>query len=178
MAAVVGIGVFATSNSAPANGTLVFDLPAVADASVTVDNALTTIPANGRLEIASGAHHIAGERPAYKFAADVTVVAGQDQAVAIDWKPKAVLVLDWPLAMRGGAELTIDGRAKIISQRTPLEIAVEPGRHTIEIARPGAAKIQTSATVAPDGRQLVNITPPPTTATLVLDWPPQRTQRC
>ena len=32
----------------------------------------------------------------YKFAPDVTVVAGQDQKISPEWRPKAVLVLNLP----------------------------------------------------------------------------------
>ena len=53
----------------------------------------------------------------------------------------------------------------------PLEIAVEPGKHAIEITRPGAARFENGGTVAPDGHELVAITPPVTRATLFSDWP-------
>ena len=62
---------------------------------------------------------------------------GQQQAVPPDWKPKAMLVLSWPLGLRSGAELKIDGRAQTISQHDPMEVPVEPGRRTIQITRRG-----------------------------------------
>ena len=146
--AAVGIGILATSNSTPANGTLVFDAMAVGDAVVTLDNNRIAVPSNGRLDCSPGTHSIVGRRPAYKFADDVTVIAGQDLKVAVDWQPKAVLILNWPLALRGGAELKVDGLFQNVSQRMPLEIAVEPGKHAIEITRPGTARFETAATVA------------------------------
>ena len=82
-----------------------------------------------------------------------------------------MLVLSWPPALRIGAELKIDGRPQTISQHEPLEVAVEPGRRTIVITRRGYAPIHTTAIVAADGRELVSIAAPPTTAKLVFDWP-------
>ena len=175
LAAVVGVGLFAMRGTANSNGTLVFDWPASdrIDTTVAVDNKPITFDVDKPLEYPcpAGLHHIVAERPAYKLAADVTVVAGQQQAVPADWKPKAVLVLDWPLELRGGAVLKIDGHTQTATQRMPLEIAVEPGKHAIEITRSGSPPIGMMATVAADGRELVTIKPPPTTAKLVFDWP-------
>ena len=83
-----------------------------------------------------------------------------------------MLVLNWPLAQRSGAELKIDGRTHAVTQHDPLEIAVEPGPHVVQITLAGSAPIVRSATIAPDGRALVAIAPPPPSATkLVFDWP-------
>ncbi|HEX3999202.1 MAG TPA: hypothetical protein VHX65_11675, partial [Pirellulales bacterium] len=177
VAAAAGIGLFAMNNSSPATGTIVFDWPAAdrTDTTVTIDNAPITFPAgkNWEYQCPAGEHRVVAERPGHKLAADVIVVAGQQQMVTADWKPKAVLVLNWPMELRSGATLKIDGHAQTVAQHMPLEIAVEPGKHVVEITRSGSPPFGTMATVAADGRELVTIKPPPTTATLVFDWPPE-----
>ena len=169
--AAVAFGIYALNS--PSDGTLVFDWPDRTDVAVTVDNAPIEVPATGSWEhnFPAGPHHVAAQRPAYKFAADVNLTAGQRLTVPPDWKPKAVLVLRWSPGLRSGAVLTIDGRVQSISQHDPMEVPVEPGRHTIQITRPGFDPIHTTATVAADGRELVSIAAPPTTAKLVFDWP-------
>jgi len=166
--------VFYSLNSTSA-GMLVFDWSASdrSDTTVSVDGVPLTIPANGPWEYRypAGSHRIVAEHLAYKLDAHVDVVAGERQTVPADWKPKAVLVLNWPLGLRSGAELRIDGRPQTISQHEPLEVPVEPGRRAILITRRGYDPIRTTATVAADGRKLVAITAPPTAAKLVFDWP-------
>ena len=196
VAVVVGFGIFAAFGgfSGPARGIVVFDLPAndSAGATLMVDNTAVPRPADGRWEYASapGPHHVAGERAAYKFAADVMVVAGQEQTIVPDWQPKATLSLNWPLATRDGAILKIDDQPHAIDQRTPMDIAVEPGRHTIQVTWPGSATIHRYLTIGPDNRASLAIAHPvagppdvpsptapsptaPSTAnaTLVFQWP-------
>ena len=140
------------------------------------------VPATGPWEYdcSAGPHHVVAQRPAYMLDANVVIAAGQRQAVPADWKPKAVLVLNWPPVAAHGADLKIDGRAHAVSQHEPLELPVEPGRHTIQIMRPGVAPIVATATVvAADGREVVAIAAPqPSTAKLVFDWPADRTEGC
>jgi hypothetical protein len=172
--AAAGIGWFALNGSS-SEGTLVFDWPSdeKADATVTVDDVPLPAPASGAWEYhgPAGSHHIVALRPAYKIDASVALAAGQKQTAATDWKPKAVLALNWPLSQRGGAELKIDGRTHAVTQHDPLELAVEPGPHVVQITRSGSAPIVHSATVAPDGRAQVAIAPQPRTSKLVFDWP-------
>ncbi|HEX4000714.1 MAG TPA: PEGA domain-containing protein [Pirellulales bacterium] len=176
LAAAVGIGLYAMSGTpANADATIVFNWPAAdrAEASLTVDDARIAIPATAKWEYRCppGFHHIAGQHAAYKFSADVTLVAGQEQTLSPDWRPKAVLVLNWPPAERAGAELKIDGHPQTVTRRVPLEIPVAPGQHLVQVTGPGTASFGTTVSVTPDGRELVAIAPPPTTGTLVFDWP-------
>jgi hypothetical protein len=173
--AAAGIGWFVLNGSS-SDGALVFDWPAAdrTDTSVTVDNTPLVIPASGPWEYhcPAGPHHIVAQHLAFMLDANVAVAAGQQQTVPPNWKNKATLVLSWPLAMRSRAELEVDGRVQPISQHEPLELPVEPGRHLIQITRPGFPTIGMTAIVAPDGRELVSIAPPPAAAAkLVFDWP-------
>ena len=173
--AAAGIGWFALQGST-SEGTIVFDWPSDerAEATLTVDNAPLPAPANGAWEYRgpAGPHHIVALRPAYTLDATVELAAGQRQNIPADWKPKALVVLSWPLSQRNGAELKIDGRQRPVTQQEPLELAVEPGPHVVQITRPNAAPIVRSATVALQGRALIAIAPPPPNATkLVFDWP-------
>ena len=72
--------------------------------------------------------------------------------------------------LRSG-ELKVDGHVQTVSQQMPLQIAVGPGKHFVQITRPGAEAIGAITTVEADGRQMVPIAAPPTDATLVFDWP-------
>ena len=174
LAALAGIGLFLLKGSS-SDGTLVFDWPADnrADTTISIDGTPQTIPASGPWEYRypAGSHRIVAEHLAYKLDTNVDLVAGSQQSVPADWKPKAVLVLNWPLELRSGAELKIDGRTQAISQHEPIEVAIEPGRHTIQITGRGFDPINTTATVAADGRESVSIVATPTTAKLVFDWP-------
>ena len=139
LVAVVGIGIFLLGGGST-DGTLAFDWPANdrSDTTLSVDGVAQAIPASGPWEYhyPAGSHRIVAEHLAYKLDTHVDVVAGERQPVPADWKPKAMLVLNWPLALRSGAELRIDGRPQTISKREPLEVAVEPGRRMILITRP------------------------------------------
>lgn len=178
---VAGLGLAAfvafilLSSGGSSEGTLVFNWPAAdrLNTTITVDNTPLVIPAIGPWEFSCppGSRHIVADHLAYKLDAKVGVTAGQKQTVAPDWRAKAMLVLNWPLALRSGAELKIDGRVQTVSQREPLEVAVEPGRRSVQITGPSFAPIQMTATVAADGRELVSIAPPPPeTAKLAFDW--------
>jgi hypothetical protein len=173
LVAAVGFGVYSLSGSS--DGTLVFDWhdSERASCSVSVDGTALALPMNGRWEYRcpAGSHHIVASRPAFKLDTNVTVAAGQEQLVPPDWKAKAVLVLNWPPALREGAELKVDDRIQSASQREPLEVPVDPGKHLIRITRTGAAPIEAAATVAAGGRELVAIALPPINAKIVLDWP-------
>ena len=174
LVALAGIGLLLLNGSS-SDGTLVFDWPAAyrTDTNVSIDGVSQAVPASGPWEYRypAGSHRIVAEHLAYKLDTHLDLAAGSQQSVPPDWKPKAMLVLSWPLGLRSGAELKIDGRAQTISQRDPMEVPVEPGRRTIVITRRGYDPIHTTVTVAADGRELVSIAAPPTTAKLVFDWP-------
>ncbi len=150
---VVGFVVYSQMNPAPA--TLVFDWPGVerSDVSASVDGAAIPVPATGAWEYACppGEHHVVAQRPGYKLSETITAVAGQRQAVPSNWRPKAVLVLNWRPTDRAGATLIVDGQPHGISQQEPLELPVEPGRHSIQIIRLGAAAFSTTTTVEAEG---------------------------
>ena len=104
--------------------------------------------------------------------ADITLAAGERMSISPDWKPKAMLTLNWPLADRAGAEIKIDGRPQTVSQSTPLEFPVEPGRHVVQIMRPGSATFNAMPVVVEDQPAMVVVlTRPPEDARLVFDWP-------
>jgi hypothetical protein len=170
---VVGFAVYSQMNPAPA--TLVFDWPGVqrSDVSASVDGAAILIPATGPWEYACppGEHHVVAQRPGYKLSETVTAEAGQRQAVPANWQPKAALVLNWRPVDRAGATLIIDGQPHPVSQQEPLELPVEPGRHSIQIIRPGVAPFSAAITLDADRREMVNVPRPPTEATLALAWP-------
>ncbi len=174
LVALAGIGLFLLKGSS-SDGTLVFDWPADyrADTTVSVNGTPQTIPASGPWEYRypAGSHRIVAEHLAYKLDTHVDVAAGSQQSIPADWKPKALLVLNWPRELRSGAELKIDGRIQTISQHDPIEVAIEPGRRVIQITGRGFDPIHTTATVAADGRESVSIAATPTTAKLVFDWP-------
>jgi hypothetical protein len=176
MIAAIGIGLFAANRQT--NGTLLFDWPVVdhVGTTVTVDDVAIPVAVSGPWEYhgPAGPHHIVAQCLAHKLDTTVDIVAGEKRTILSDWKPKATLVLNWPSAQRGGSELTIDGRTYPFTLHEPLEIAVEPGRHLIQITRPPAAPMGAWATVAADGRELVPLVgpPPPTTsAKLIIDLP-------
>jgi hypothetical protein len=170
---VVGFIVYSQMNPAPA--TLVFDWPGVqrSDISASVDGAAILVPGSGPWEYACppGEHHIVAQRPGYKLSETVTADAGQRQAVPANWRPKAALVLNWRPADRAGATLIVDGQPHPVSQQEPLELPVEPGRHGIQIIRPGIAPFSAAITLDADRREMVNVPRPPTEATLALAWP-------
>ena len=108
MVAVAGIGLLLLNGSS-SDGTLVFDWPAAyrADTNISIDGDAQTIPSSGPWEYRypSGSHRIVADHLAYKLDTLVDLAAGSQQAVPADWKPKAVLVLNWPRRCeRGGIE--------------------------------------------------------------------------
>lgn len=161
--------------SAPSDGTLVFDWPESdrADISVAVDDVPMVAPTGGPWEYrcARGPHHVVGQKPAFKLDTTVAVKSGQRETVPPDWKAKAVLVFNWPQELRGAAEWKVDGRAHAISSLQPLELPVEPGRHLVQISRPGSAQFVANVVVAADGRELVSVKTPANDAKLILAWP-------
>ncbi|HEX3997032.1 MAG TPA: hypothetical protein VHX65_00605 [Pirellulales bacterium] len=158
-----------------ANGTLVFAWPAAkgADVAVAVDNVQMAPAAGGswQQDYPPGKHHLVAQRPGYKFETDVDLGPGQQLKVVPDWKAKALLVLNWPVDERAGAMLKLDGRPREISAHDPLELAVDPGQHRIEVVRPGTDQFVATAVVASGQRQDMLVTRPLKDAKLVLDWP-------
>ncbi len=171
LAVAVAVGlVMLNSNS---DGQLVFDWPAGdrVDATLKVDDQSVAVPAvgPGEYRCSPGDHRIVASRPGFKFESTVSLAKGQRQTITLQWKPKALLVLNWPLAERQGAALVVDNHAQSLSQNEPLELPIEPGRHTVRITRPGAQPFESSTTVAADQRQAIFVPAPQ--ATLVLNWP-------
>ena len=173
-----GIGFFVLNRKT--EGTLVLDWPAadLTEVAIRVDGAPIEIPATGPWEhdFPAGPHHFVAQRPAFKMTADITLAAGERRSLSPDWKPKAMLRLNWPLADRTGAELKIDGRpqivSQIVSQSAPLEFPVEPGRHVVQITRPGSAPFNAALVAVEDQPAMVVVlTRPPEDARLVFDWP-------
>ncbi len=100
----------------PSEGVLTFDWPAAdrAGATLMIDGQPQNIPDSGSWEFRGpvGAHQIVAQRSSLKYEATVTLAKAK-QPVVPQRRPKAELILSWPLAERSGAALTIDG------QRTP-----------------------------------------------------------
>ncbi len=158
----------------PSEGVLTFDWPAAdrAGATLMIDGQPQNIPDSGSWEFRGpvGAHQIVAQRPSLKYEATMTLAKGEPQPVVPQWRPKAELIVNWPLAERSGAALTIDGHAHAIAQQEPLKLAIEPGRHVMRIARPNAEPFEQTITIAPDEVHSVTIVRPAPTL-LVLDWP-------
>ncbi len=159
--------------NANAEAVLIFDWPAGdrAGAALTIDGEPVAIPASGPWEFhcKPGAHLVAAARPAYRFSREIEVPAGDRLSIAPDWKPKAVLIVNWPLAARTAASLTDNGQPIAVTAREPFELAVEPGRHILRLSRRNAEPIETAVTVADEQRQSVALLGQ--TATLRINWP-------
>ena len=169
-----GIGFFVMNRKT--DGTLVLDWPAsdLTNVAISIDGSPIEIPATGPWEhqFPAGPHHFVAQRPAFKMTADIILAAGERMSISPDWKPKAMLTLNWPLPDRIAAELKIDGRPQSVSQSAPLEFPVEPGRHVVQITRPGSAPFNATPVVV-EGQPaiVVVVTRPPEDARLVFDWP-------
>jgi hypothetical protein len=173
LVAAIGYAVF--SHGAPSDGMLVFDWTAAErrGISIAVDDVPLTIPTDDPWEYSCspGSHHVVCQKPAFKLDTTILVAAGQREKVLPDWKAKAVLVLNWPQDLRSDAVLKVDGREHQISRHQPLELPVEPGSHLVQIIRGGSPLLFMRSIVAEDGRESISVTPPPTDAKLVFDWP-------
>jgi Concanavalin A-like lectin/glucanases superfamily len=169
-----GIAAVLYAINANADAALTFDWPDADRAGTTlaINGEPVQVPASGPWEFhcPPGEHRIIAQRPAFKLDQQVAVSAGDRHPVAPDWKAKAVLLLNWPLAERSGAALTVDGRPTVVSARNPLELPVEPGSHVIRVARSGAEPLEATASVASDSRKSVSLQASKP-ATLVIDWP-------
>ena len=173
--AAIGIGVYSFT-STTADGALTFDWPSDARTGVTltVDAVAVLVPSSGGWEYRCppGEHHVVAVRPLFKpMDFKVSVASGEQQTVAADWKPQSVLALDWHLDDRRGAELSIDGRVRVLPDRERFEFPIEPGTHVVRITRPNAPAFQTTVVIAADKRQTVVVPPIPTMATLLIQLP-------
>ncbi len=131
-----------------------------------------TIPAAGPWEFhcPDGTHRIFAKRPAFKLETTVTVAAGEHQLIAAQWQPKALLLLNWPLAERLGSLLLVDRIPQPADQRQPWEIPVEPGRHVVRATRAGAEPFEASVPVANDEQRKISVVLA-AEPKLVIDWP-------
>jgi hypothetical protein len=159
-----------------ADGSLTFDWPNAerTGAKLTVDGVMVPIPGGGPWEYrcTPGVHEIVVSRPAYQaWNSSVKVSPGQPLAVAVDWTPAAVLVLNWPVKDRAGAQLLVDGRQVVLSDQQPIELPVEPGNRVVHIVRPGTEALEINATVAADARKMVLVSPVVVDAKLVIRLP-------
>ena len=129
------------------------------------------IPAGGPWEYPCppGKHNIVAVRPAFKSEETVSLTKGQQQSITPQWKPKAVLVLNWPLTERQGAALLVDNHPQSLSLREPLELPIELGQHVIHITRPDSEPFNASVTITSNQRQSVAVSMS-RGATLVVDW--------
>ena len=100
-------GLFASFHSS-ADGSLTFDWPNAerTGAKLSVDGVMVPIPGSGSWDYrcSPGVHQIVASRPAYQpWNSSVEVSPGKPLAIAVDWTPAAVLVLNWPVKDRAGA---------------------------------------------------------------------------
>lgn len=160
----------------PKASLLVFEWPAEGRSGLTllVDGAKVVGPPSGPWEYRCppGPHHIVASRPGFK-PIDRMVDAPVDSSrkIADVWQPLATLALDWPLADRDGAVLTLDGQLLTLNNDQPLTLPVEPGTHTVRITRIGFTTLEKEIPVAPDQHQSTSIALEPVAATLVVRWP-------
>ena len=177
LAAAIGIGLFVL-NSKPADGALAFDWPTDerADTKLTIDDQPVTLPTSGIIPISAGEHRVRAERsPLYMpWTATIVVAPAEQHPVAIEWKPKAEVDLDWPTKDRAGAEVTVDGKQQAISDHVPLQLLMEPGQHSIRILRPGTEPVQTGVYVALGGRRTIAVAPAAAVGKLVVQWPAEQ----
>ncbi len=172
----VGLWLLIAGGGPPAkDAVMVFDLPSAdrAGAALSVDDANVPIPAAGTLEqpCAAGTHHFVATRPCYQpIDKTVLVEAGQHLAVPLEWKPKAILAIDWPSDQRSGAELRIDAQLRPLPAGQQFEIAMEPGTHVVRASATDRKTFETSVAMALDQRQDVTVAMPFRT-TLVVNWP-------
>ncbi len=123
------------------------------------------------ITLTPGQHHIVARRTGYK-PQEITVTAESQGRVHVGgaaWRPRATLAINWPVADRGGAELKIDGIQQSFGEKQPLEIAVDPGEHTIDLRRLKAAPLQLKSTVSADQRQTIDV--PASVGKLLVVWP-------
>ncbi len=168
-------GLFALFHSS-ADGSLTFDWPNAerTGAKLSVDGVMVPIPGSGSWDYrcSPGVHQIVASRPAYQpWNSSVEVSPGKPLAIAVDWTPAAVLVLNWPVKDRAGAQLLIDGRQIVLSDREPIELPVEPGNRVVRVVRPGTEALEINATVAADGRKMVLVPPVVVDAKLLIRLP-------
>ncbi|HKD35972.1 MAG TPA: hypothetical protein VKB78_04200, partial [Pirellulales bacterium] len=160
--------------NANADAVLTFDWPAGdrTGAALAIDGEPVAIPASGSWEFQCkpGEHQVVATRPAFRFSRQIEMSAGDRQAIVPDWKPKAVLVVNWPLAERAGATLTDNGQLIAVAPHEPIELPVEPGHHVLRVGRANEAPIETVVTIAGDQRQGVSLRLR-NTRTLRIEWP-------
>jgi hypothetical protein len=115
-------------------------------------------------------------RPAYTpFETKITLSEGEAPKIIPRWTPKAAIILMWPTDERKDSELKLDGQTHSVSVEQPLQIAVEPGEHTIQITRPEARPFVASVSLADGKRQTIQVRTPER-ATLVIHWPLEERQ--
>jgi hypothetical protein len=137
----ISFGVYSSLTS-KTDGTLVFDWPDRTDVVLTVDNAPIEVPASGSWEhsFPVGQHHVAAQRPAFKFATDVNLAGGQRLSVLPDWKPKAADLKPLPIAApvaRVANDSNAAGRADVatdfpLNQWVDILRLVDPARNTVD----------------------------------------------
>jgi hypothetical protein len=172
LAAAVCVAAFALIG--PEEASLAFDWPPAdrMGATLIVDDQPVTVPAAGPWEYhcPRGTHRIFAKRPAFKLETPATVAAGEHKPIVADWKPKAMLVLNWPVAERSNAALLIDGVSQAVALEQPWPFPVEPGRHVVRVTRGGAEPFEESVPVGNDERQKITVALA-AEPTLVIQWP-------
>jgi len=83
-------------------------------------------------------------------------VPAADQATASEAKgEKGWIVFDWPSTERNGAKLLLDGKPVLVPAEGAVEVAAEPGSHSLMIVRPGFPIYERSVTVVSSQRRSV-----------------------
>jgi hypothetical protein len=144
------------------NAILVLNWPVAArdGAVLYVDGQSLTVGSDQLLSVPvdSGTHTVRVVRPGFMpFERNITVASDQRQGLLIALRPAAtVLTVRLPLSERAGAELRIDGVLhSTASMSNVVNIALNPGPHSILITRPGFQPFMRSVMLGAAGKNVI-----------------------
>jgi hypothetical protein len=94
----------------------------------------------------------------------VTVAAGGEKTVKLDWEPlpprtpeQPLLGLHWPEDQRVDATLLIDGRPMVVPERGRCEYPLEPGEHRVVVRKPGFEPFEQTVMLAAGESTIVEV---------------------
>ncbi|NQU22498.1 MAG: protein kinase [Candidatus Nealsonbacteria bacterium] len=136
------------------------------DATLKIDGKRLDFPAGSGTvthSSAPGSHRIVAERPGYQpHTETITVAAGQrKEAARPRWVRQSRLALNWPADQRKGAVLEIDGTtqnldtAGFLVTNDRLWIPLTPGKHIVQISRPGLKPYRHDVTIESEQDRLI-----------------------
>jgi hypothetical protein len=131
-------------------------------ARISVDGVdLATTPLSAPLQVATGTHVVGAVAEGYALARKEVVVAGNAEASLHFELVRSTARRDAKLTVHtrlSGAELFIDGKSVA---KTPLEssLALAPGKHTVELRRPGYVTATQQVDLAEDASGEISLDP-------------------